>query len=238
MANRDIVPQYVDAAIAQLRRHDLMRLPLPRMPAAMRDHSVELRDDWIGWKPVPSTVTDADLDELESEIGLRYPPLYREFLMAQHFLMLTEAGVRFIPHPIDGWKDELREAYRACRDRIVEQKLIPLGYETFMDAGPVCLDARSQQSDGECPIVFWDHAWVGTDKEVRPMFSSTESMFRCLLFLAQHDVNFFYHDDRDDPALLPRKQELMSQFLALDPHGGGSMALDYWTTWGVKPAMI
>jgi hypothetical protein len=103
-----------------------------------------------------------------------------------------------------------------------------------MDAGPVCFDTRHQFADGDCPIVFWDHEWVDTEKEIQPMFSNSAAMFRCLLFITQAPLGFFHHDaTRDDPALLPKKRELLRQFLNLDPEGAGSAAKDYWTSWGV-----
>ena len=71
-----LVPKYVDAAVAQLRRLDLMRRP-GHLPDQMRDPSIPPSDDWIGWKTIPSTVADSDLDGLERETGLAFPPLYR-----------------------------------------------------------------------------------------------------------------------------------------------------------------
>jgi hypothetical protein len=80
------------------------------------------------------------------------------------------------------------------------------------------------------------HEWVGTDQEVRPMFSSADKMFQCLQFAAGNDVNFLYHDEDEDTSLLPQKQEMLSRFLAIDADGAGSAAREYWTSWGVKPA--
>jgi hypothetical protein len=47
--------------------------PDPRMPEEMRDPSLD-HDDWLGWRPIASTVTDEDLDRLEQRIDLAYPP--------------------------------------------------------------------------------------------------------------------------------------------------------------------
>src|SRR5205823_5910940 len=94
------------------------------------------------------------------------------------------------------------------RDRIIDRGLLPFGAETFMDAGPVCFDTRNAALHGECPVVFWDHEWLGTANELRPMFSSCSKMFECLSFSAATDINFNYHDDSDDSSLLAQKQEL------------------------------
>ena len=105
-----------------------------------------------------------------------------------------------------------------------------------MNAGPVCFDTRHRAADGDCPVVFWDHEWVATDKEVQPMFSSCRKMFECLSLVAATDFSFIYHFDDDDSSLLPQKRELLAQFLSLDPEGAGGPAREYWTCWGVMTA--
>jgi len=232
-----LVSNYVDAAINQLRRLNLIRFP-GKLPEAMRDPSIPPSRDWQGWKPIPSTVTDADLDALEQEIRLQFPPIYRDFLKYLHFVDLTETGVRFERHTITDWREALRAGYFKGwpRERILDVGLIPFGAETYMDAGPACFDTRRRDDDLDCPVVFWDHEWVGTKKEVQPLFSSCSRMFECLTLVASTDLNFIYHDESDDSSLLPRKRELFARFLALDPDGAGGPAKGYWTTWGVAPS--
>jgi len=228
---------YVDAALAQLRREDLMRWP-GRLPDEMRDPSVVPSSGWVGWRAIPSTVGDADLDALERETKLAFPPLYREFLKYRHFVTLTERGLRFERHLNQGWRENLRRIYFASwpRARIVDIGLLPFGSESQMDAGPVCFDTRHRTADGDCPIVFWDHEWVDTVSEVRPMFSSTAKMFQCLMAFASTDVNFMSHDEDDACSSLPLKRALLADFLAMDPAGAGGPARSYWTSWGVDAA--
>jgi hypothetical protein len=233
-----LVAGYVDSAIDQLRRLGLMSLP-GKLPDRMRDPSAPpTSGGWIGWRPVPSTATDEDLDSLERETGLAFPPLYREFLQYQHFVGLTERGLRFEGHLCDGWQDTLRNAYFESwlPERIVKVGLLPFGNETLMDAGPVCFDTRRRGPDGDSPVVFWDHELVGTEHEVRPMFSSCRKMFECLSLVAATDFDFIHHDEDDDQSLLPQKREAMARFLALDPEGAGGPAATHWTSWGVRPS--
>jgi hypothetical protein len=232
-----IVTAYVDAALAQLRGFDLMRWP-GKLPDSMRDDSIPPLDDWVGWKAIPSTVTEADLDALERETGLPFTPLYRDFLRYRHFVDLTEVGLRFECHLSNDWSKVLRKQYFHSwpRERILDVGLLPFGSEAQMDAGPVCFDTKRRNAVGDCPVVFWDHEWVGTEKEVQPMFSSSARMFECLRVVATSDVNFVYHDDSDGPALLPKKRALLAEFLSIDPEGAGGPAREYWTCWGVTPA--
>jgi hypothetical protein len=226
-----LVTNYVDAALAQLRRLNLMRWP-GKLPDQMRDPDIPPTNDWVGWKPTASTATDSDLRTLERETGLAFPPLYCNFLQYLHFVTLTESGVKFQRHLCHNWRETLRSSYFKSwpRDRVLDAGLLPFGDETYMDAGPVCFDTRRRARDGDCPVVFWDHEWVGSAKETQPMFSSCAKMFECLTLVATTDVNFTYRGDDDSPSLLPKKRELMAQFLATDPNGAGGTARDYWVS--------
>ena len=227
---------YVDKALAQLRRFDLLRVP-GEVPAAMRDPSIEPREGWSGWKAVPSTVADGDLDRLERETGLAYPPLYRDFLKYRHFLWLTEVGLRFESHPCNDWRERLRALYFEDWDpaRILGRGLLPFGHESLMDAGPACFDTRRRREDGDCPVVFWDHDLTDTEEEIRPLFSSCAGMFACLALAADSDFSFIYHDPAEDPPdVLPEKRQRLRAFLAADPAGAGAAARPYWTAWGVE----
>ncbi|MDJ0947238.1 MAG: SMI1/KNR4 family protein [Kiloniellales bacterium] len=232
-----LVSTYVDRALEQIKRKGLMIFP-GDLPAAMQDPSIPPQGDWRGWQAMPSGVTAADLDSLEVETGLAYPPLYRDFLRYRHFVDLTQVGVRFERHFPAGWRAALRSLYFDAFDpaRILGRGLLPFGSETCMDAGPVCFDTRLRREDGDCPVVYWDHDWVGDEREIRPMFSSAAAMFRCLSFAAGEDLDFVHHDvEGDPPEALPGKQAALRRFLELDPEGAGGTARDYWTTWGVDP---
>jgi hypothetical protein len=191
MSESHLYADYVDAAIEQLRRMNLMRNP-GRIPLDMVDHSIPPTDDWIGWKPVPSQVMDADLNELEARAGSAFPPLYRSFLRYKHFIDLTEFGVRFERHTSSDWKSVLTAAIfdHWEPERTIGRGLLPFGSETFMDAGQVCFDTRARLPDGDCPVVFLDHEWVDTDCEIQLMFSSSRKMFECLKLAADSDLIF------------------------------------------------
>ncbi len=231
-----LVSTFVDRALEQINRKGLAFFS-GDLPASMRDPSIQTLGDSPGWKAIPSNVTDADLDALEVETGLAYPPLYRDFLRYRHFVDLTQIGVAFERHLPAEWRENLRSLYFKAfyPERILGRGLLPFGSETFMNAGLVCFDTRFRRDDGDCPVVFWDHEWVGDEQEIQPMFSSGAAMFRCLALAADTDFDFVYHDDDDPPNLLPRKQAALRQFLDLDPEGAGGAARDYWTTWGVSP---
>jgi hypothetical protein len=78
----------------------------------MRDEAAPTTSDWLPWKPIPSTVTDEQLNSLEYLLGLRYPPLYRHFLKYKHIYGIGAGGIRFEPHLIDQWRPRLERFYR------------------------------------------------------------------------------------------------------------------------------
>lgn len=161
-----------------------------------------------------------------------YPPLYRDFLIHKHFIGLTEDGIRFERHLPGTWKQILRNLYfnSWVPDRIIGIGLLPFGNESFLDAGPVCFDTREEMPDGDCPVVFWDHEWIDTEKEIHPMFSSSKKMYECLLFAASEEINFFYEAIDESQSLKSTKQELLKQFLSIDQSGAGGPGKDYWTS--------
>lgn len=230
MSDSHIYADYVDAAIEQLRRTNLMRHP-GRIPLDMVDHSIPPTDDWIGWKPVPSQVTDADLNELEVQAGTAFPPLYRSFLRYKHFIDLTEFGVRFERHTSSDWKRVLTAAIfdQWEPERTIGRGLLPFGSETFMDAGQVCFDTRARLPDGDCPVVFLDHEWVDTYREIQLMFSSSRKMFECLKLAADSDLIF--EESGLPNGGVSNAAAVIQRFFEIDPSGAGGGAKAYWSTW-------
>jgi hypothetical protein len=126
-----LVHQFVDSALETWHQSGLMLSPNAAMPVEMRSEAGGGDGDWIPWKPIPSTVTKRDLQELESSIGLRYPDLYKEFLRYKHFYEFwSEQEINFFRHGIYEWKDNLLKRYFASWD---PTKLIEQGYIYFAD---------------------------------------------------------------------------------------------------------
>lgn len=229
MNQSNLPATFIENSVAKLQQIDMMRVPAD-VPIEMRDNSIEPNDDWIGWKIIPSTVTNQHLNDLEERLGLVYPPIYRQFLQSYHFYELWY--LRFQEHLIHSWQDDLIQLYEGCSN-LIEHGLIPFGTEPTTD-GIACFDTTARLKNGDCPVVFWDHEWIGTEQEINPLFSSGEAMFRCLNFLLEAPIEFLCHDEAVSPGALPLKKKLMAEFLALDAEGAGGSARDYWT-FTVKP---
>jgi hypothetical protein len=235
MTTPTLATHFIDTALATLRRKGMACIPHPNMPEPMRDHNVATVDDWIPWKPIASTVTDDDLRDIEKELSLPLPDLYRSFLRHKHHFDLWSPGVRFPAFPVDQWRKELRMLHTAFEpERTVGQGYLPFASEEFCDAGLICFDTHRMQ-DGDCPVVYWDFESVETDEEYRPLFSSASAMFRCLTVAAEQEFNIFYHYPEDPPESLPVRKHALRRFLEKDPQTAGSIARHYWTCWVVNP---
>ncbi len=235
---RPVSEIYVDSSISWMARKDLLRFPGKILPAAMRAVGETSASGWSPWQPIASTVTDEILNAIESKMGTALPPEYRTFLKYKHFdELMPSRGVRFERHLRGEWLQRLARLHfhPSMHKHMLLKGYVPFGSEAFMDAGYVCFDTNRRDADGDCPVVYWDHEWIGTPKEIGPMFSSSVKMFEALNFTANQDLNFFHGDPKDDAGTVSKKRELLAQFLAFDEAGAGGPGRRYWTSWGVVP---
>jgi hypothetical protein len=118
-------------------------------------------DGWVEWRVLPSTLTEAEVDAVEKEFAVQFPPLFRAYMLArfqlfdqvhsrrydqQIFMTDTPAGKPLKP---------IRTLMKAWRS------LIDAGYIPFAEWGdgwgPMCFDSVKRTADGECPVVWMDH---------------------------------------------------------------------------------
>ena len=156
-----LVRDYVDAALAFMAAHELMRQPAVFVDAAMLDPSqsgFNQMGKWVTWKSIASTVTDADIHELEAAIGYPYPTLYVAFLQYRHFYELDDAaGISFIMHDVIEWKNGLLNHYYFTQEIGTLRQQAYKGYVQFaydLDLKPICFDFNQRTPDGQdCAIV-------------------------------------------------------------------------------------
>ncbi|OON69725.1 SMI1/KNR4 family protein [Hymenobacter sp. CRA2] len=158
-ADIDVVHQFVDNALDYLRQTPIMRGPQELIPLEMQEDAEEDEEGNVPWKAIPSTVTAADIEELESRLNLRYPALYKQFLGYQHFWeLLPVDGITFFRHSIREWKKGLLDHYFGYPESasLVAKGYIP--FADYFDWGVVYFDTNHQnQPDKDCPVVMLDH---------------------------------------------------------------------------------
>ena len=153
-----LVREYVDAALVFMAAHDLMRQHAIIVDAAMLDPSrfgFNEMGKWVTWKPIASTATEADINELEVAISHTFPTLYTELLMYLHFYELDDAaGISFIMHNIKEWKAGLWEHYFFLQEpgTLRQQGYIQFAYDPELK--PICFDFNHLTPDGQdCAVV-------------------------------------------------------------------------------------
>ena len=154
------IPDLIDFYLEEMKRGEfLFKMPDPKMPKEMIDSTIPTDHDWIGWKPIASTVTDLDLNAFEKEIKYPLPQSFRTYLKHKHFyeLSLPDFAVN-LPRHVPG------RTITVMRDLVFRsfepELLIGRGYiyfADFHDYGLLCFDANKVRNDNEYPIVYIDH---------------------------------------------------------------------------------
>jgi hypothetical protein len=119
------------------------------------------------WDPARNSAqappTRAELERLEREQGHAYPPSFVAFQL-EHSVstpMGDNAGIDFgwahrtQPNAIRGLGVALEEIVADARMVGVDSTLLP--FRADADGNFFCFDTQCRRSDGECPVVFWDH---------------------------------------------------------------------------------
>lgn len=116
-------------------------------------------------------VARADVSLLEADFGIRFPPWFREYLLAAFQLCDQVGSVKYdqlIMNPDVPSNDRLgptREMIESWRP-LIDSNYVP--FAQWGDGwGPMCFDTAQRREDDDCPIVWMDHALViplGTDK--------------------------------------------------------------------------
>ena len=132
----------------------------------------EVNDEgWVEWRVLPSTLADADVTALENEFGVKFPPLFRAYLLAR-FQLFDQVKSRRYDQQIFMTDTPSRKPLKLLRDLIKAWRpLVDAGYTPFAQWGdgwgPMCFDSCEREADGECPVVWMDHELLiplGSDK--------------------------------------------------------------------------
>ncbi|MBK9452941.1 MAG: SMI1/KNR4 family protein [Bacteroidetes bacterium] len=181
MKNR--IQEIVDETLARMQADNALIGPSSLIPAEMLDNE---SPDSGKWNPIPSIVTDEDLDRLEGKIGLKLPPSFRTFLQYKHFdtLYLRDHTIWLPPHYPD---HDLQQ----FQDRMVhgwDESILAGGYISFadfVDSGFLCFDTNFPQEYNEWKVVYIDHENLEVAHDYAENFlalleGDEETSFRCI----------------------------------------------------------
>ena len=114
--------------------------PLEESDRAMWREDADPDEEWKVWKLVPSTVTDQDIEKLETDIGAKLPRCLRAFLTVYHHYFDCPVGVN-------------RNAWNPL--------LVKHGYLPFTWDGDGyyirCMDLANMPDEERCGICQIDH---------------------------------------------------------------------------------
>ena len=163
-----IIKTFVDNGIEWLKQKDLLMRPDPNMPDEMLDSFGKFSDDWKPWKAIPSTVTDSEIEEVESRIGHKLPNSFKSFLKYKHFYELkTNDSYEPFQHLIYKWQNEFyeRNFNEDLREFMLDKGYIWFG--DFQDWGFLCFDTNKVVNDeNEYPVVLIDHETIDQQEQM------------------------------------------------------------------------
>lgn len=61
------ISKVVDRALEKMAKTTISMMTPAKLPVNMVDESIRKSDDWTGWKPTESIITDEDLNRLEKK---------------------------------------------------------------------------------------------------------------------------------------------------------------------------
>jgi hypothetical protein len=153
------IKEVVDDALREMSKEKISMMVPGDIPKAMLDETIEPMDDWRGWRPIDSIITNEDIQRFERKIGLSLPLSYKEYLKYKHFfsLQIPDLAVNLFKHLPDKDLKELDhhvfDSYEP--DLIIGKRYIYIA--DFHDYGLLCFDANEPMPNCEYKIVYMDH---------------------------------------------------------------------------------
>lgn len=123
------------------------------------------------WKPIDSTVTTEQLEELEETIRHQLPASFKDFLKYKHFIELHIGEIEFFSHPTNDWqKSILYPVFNGYpTEYLIDKGIMP--FANYSDWGHVCFDLNKLNHSA---VFLWDHEWPD---DLELLYGDFESMF-------------------------------------------------------------
>ena len=123
--------------------------PLEEPDRAMWREDTDPDEEWKVWKLIPSTVTDQDIEKLETDIGAKLPRCLRAFLTVYHHYFDGPVGVNPISAPFEA----VRNAWNPL---LVKHGYLPFTWNA--DGYYIrCMDLANMPDEARCGICQIDH---------------------------------------------------------------------------------
>lgn len=153
------IQQIVDEALERMRKDVFPMMTFyDNFPQEMVDESIECEDQgYFGWKPIPSTISNDEIAQLESDLNCKLPKSYKVFLQYLHFaeLYLDDIAIGFPKNLPSQLPQLLKE-----RNEYYDGELVNNGYfqfADFHDYGLLVFDTNKPIVDNEFEVLYIDH---------------------------------------------------------------------------------
>jgi len=156
MANADLVAEFVCSFQIFDDQVEFESIP-PELQVAGKGGP----DKWPRWKPAPMRTDPAALAAAYELLPGRLPPLYEQLVLSYRWLEAELANVMRLLE--NGPADSLLRLVNQIRaDPVFVDVLLPKGFIPFgkgedCSYDPVCFDTRRRGTDGDCPVVRFEH---------------------------------------------------------------------------------
>ncbi len=109
------------------------------------------------WNAIPSTITDAEVQEMESYLRHKLPKTYIHFLKYRHFieLQLGRYSILFFESLPQRFLSDLKNKIDTYYWNLIERNYLP--FADFSDFGVLCFDANARAIDNDYPVVLFNH---------------------------------------------------------------------------------
>lgn len=137
---------------------------LPDIAEEMWADGVDPEEEWKKWKLVPSTISDEDIKNVESELGIRFPFVIKSFVTAYFHLFEEPVGRNPIDEPFYAIKN-------AWNPILVKAGYLPF---TWDKEGCYirCIDLINMPNEDKCVVCQIDH-------EILFGFDESSDVSRC-----------------------------------------------------------
>lgn len=129
----------------------------------------------VFWNAIPSTITQNEVEKLESYFKHQLPQTYKDFLQHRHFLELDlgEHSIGFFKSLPQTFVNDTIEKIESDYPGLVERNYLPIA--DLSDFGVVCFDANEMSDNNNYPIVGLSHE--DEYEEIILYFDNFETMF-------------------------------------------------------------
>jgi len=121
-------------------------------------------DGWVEWRMLPSNLTENEVLAIEMEFAVKFPPLFRAYLLAR-FQRFNQVTSRRYDQLVLMPDTPVEKPLKPIRDLMLSWRpLINADYIPFAEWGdgwgPMCFDTFLRDTNGDCPIVWMDHELI------------------------------------------------------------------------------